>query len=465
MLFIQLTFLIKRKIFLLANKNYINYGLFFLSKLIGGEARGAKGCTPHSMQPRMPPSCSCTLPFVCPLCVQSREGVGHHLQVWACAPVRLPPLRIHRGWGTACAHAASHSCTTPALKLGGGGGVTSWFTHVPSCMSPCVQSGGRVVPPLGLPLACPLGAQTGKAPLPFHTPPVCAPPLHRNPGRGAWVCVWPPVCIALLHATRGTLVPIPTWLLICVSPLHANWGRRGARCAASGIGCGPHTSPSCAGGGGGGKGGGFPFLHGPILATPSQSRAPPWFVRNWGDKKGGAGPPPIRAGSPCSVCMSPWPSVPRKGGTKGVVRTPSPFLHAPRPWLPPSCMWRMGYMGKPGGGGVHKVGAARQRGRCVCRPPPFAPPALHAANKACRKGGHQREGACTRRCGAATWGAAYKHRLHPPLRPHSLHAANRAHGKGGRKGGGWGGTPMGGQAKGEAQGRGLREHTNGRGAH
>src|SRR6266702_1463038 len=101
MLFIQLTFLIKRKIFLLANKNYINYGLFFLSKLIGGEARGAKGCTPHSMQPRMPPSCSCTLPFVCPLCVQSREGVGHHLQVWACAPVRLPPLRIHRGWGTA----------------------------------------------------------------------------------------------------------------------------------------------------------------------------------------------------------------------------------------------------------------------------------------------------------------------------------------------------------------------------
>src|SRR6266702_5582761 len=100
MLFIQLTFLIKRKIFLLANKNYINYGLFFMSKLIEGEAEGAKGCAPHSARPHMPPSCSCTLPFVCPLCAQSREGVGHRLQVWARAPVRLPPLRIHGGRGT-----------------------------------------------------------------------------------------------------------------------------------------------------------------------------------------------------------------------------------------------------------------------------------------------------------------------------------------------------------------------------
>ena len=157
---------------------------FFLSKSIEGKAEGAKGCAPHSAQPCMPPSCSCALPFVCPLCAQSREGVGHCLQVWARAPVRLPPLRIHRGHGTASVPALPPIRTPPLRSSQGeGGGAASRFTRVPGCVSPCAQSGGRVVPPPGLPLACPLGTQTGKAPLPFHTPPVRAPPLRRNPGR------------------------------------------------------------------------------------------------------------------------------------------------------------------------------------------------------------------------------------------------------------------------------------------
>src|SRR6266702_8192761 len=94
MLFIQLTFLIKRKIFLLANKNYINYGLFFLSKLIGGKAGGAKGCAPYSAQLCMPPPLC-----VPPLCAKQR-GVGHCPWVWVHTLVHFPPLRIHGGQGT-----------------------------------------------------------------------------------------------------------------------------------------------------------------------------------------------------------------------------------------------------------------------------------------------------------------------------------------------------------------------------
>jgi|SRR6266702_3998518 len=95
---------------------------FFLSKSIEGEAKGAKGCAPHSAWPRMPPSCSCTLLFVCPLCTQSREGVGHCLQVWACTLVRLPPLRIHRGWGTASMPAQPPIRALPLRSSQGEGG-------------------------------------------------------------------------------------------------------------------------------------------------------------------------------------------------------------------------------------------------------------------------------------------------------------------------------------------------------
>src|SRR6266702_2064478 len=95
---------------------------FFLSKSIEGEAGGARGCAPHSAQPCMPPSCSCALPFVCPLCAQSREGVGHHLWVWACAPVHLPPLHIHGGRGTASMPALPPIHTLPLRSSQGEGG-------------------------------------------------------------------------------------------------------------------------------------------------------------------------------------------------------------------------------------------------------------------------------------------------------------------------------------------------------
>ncbi len=108
---------------------------FFLSKSIEGEAGGARGCAPHSVWPRMPPSCSCALPFVCPLCAQSREGVGHCLQVWARAPVRLPPLRIHRGHGTASVPALPPIRTPPLRSSQGEGGA--WLPSLRASLVAC----------------------------------------------------------------------------------------------------------------------------------------------------------------------------------------------------------------------------------------------------------------------------------------------------------------------------------------
>ncbi len=78
-------------------------------------------------------------------------------------------------------------------------------------------------------------------------------------------------------------------------------------------------------------------------------------------------------------------------GCKGGSVHPLPVLACTlSPVAPLLCTWRMGYVGKLGGGGAHKVGATRQQGRCM-RPPPFVPPALHVANEARGKGG-AREG-------------------------------------------------------------------------
>src|SRR6266702_6978088 len=127
---------------------------FFLSKSIEGEARGARGCAPHSAQPRMPPSCSCALLFVCPLCAQSREGVGHRLRVWARASVRLPPLRIHGGCGTASVPALPPVRAPPLRSSQGeGGGAASRFTRVPVACRPARKAEGgwcrlRVCPSL-----------------------------------------------------------------------------------------------------------------------------------------------------------------------------------------------------------------------------------------------------------------------------------------------------------------------------
>src|SRR6266702_2016298 len=332
MLFIQLTFLIKRKIFLLANKNYINYGLFFLSKSIGGEAGGAKGCAPHSVQPRMRPSCFCTLPFVCPLCAQSREGGGHRLQGWVRAPVRLPPLRIHGRQGTASVPTWPPVCTSPLHSSQGEGGRGS--TRVPGCVLPCAQSGGRVVPPPGLALACPLGAQTGKAPLPFHMPPVRVLPLRRNPGGGAGGGVG-------LRATGGMPLPIPTQPLICVLPLHANWGRRGARRTASGIGCGPRPPPLCARGGrGGGKGGGLPVPARALFSRPPLSRVPrPVLCATGGTKKGVRGPFPFTRGPPAWFARRPGPQFCAKGVQRGGAHPLPALACTPSPVAPLLCTW------------------------------------------------------------------------------------------------------------------------------
>src|SRR6266702_2559969 len=336
---------------------------FFLSKLIEGEAKGAKGCAPHSVQPRMPPSCSCTLLFVCPLCAQSREGVGHCLRVWVHAPVCLPPLHIHgdgaplpcpcslpfaccpctqaRGrWGRSFpvyAHPRLHVALRAKQREGGATSgfaprLSAWRTNgegpAPLPHAPCSHAasaqkprwggvGLHVAPSLHGPFACNWGhaGSHSHAATRLRVAPVCKLGEEGGPPCHFWDWVWP---------SRVAIV--------------CKRGKEGQR-------------------------GGFPFRHGPILATPSQLHAPPRVVRTW-DKKA----PPIHVGSPCLVCALPWPSVPRKGGAKGVQRGckggsahPLPVLTCtPSPVAPLLCMWRMGYVGKPGGGGAHKVGAARQ---------------------------------------------------------------------------------------------------------
>src|SRR6266702_3686129 len=144
---------------------------FFLSKLIEGEAKGAKGCAPHSVQPRMPPSCSCTLLFVCPLCAQSREGVGHCLRVWVHAPVCLPPLHIHGdGAPLPCPCSLPFACCPCTQARGRGGRSFPVYAHPRLHVALCAkQREGGATSGFAPRLSAWRTNGEGPAPLP-HTP-------------------------------------------------------------------------------------------------------------------------------------------------------------------------------------------------------------------------------------------------------------------------------------------------------
>src|SRR6266702_7609155 len=224
---------------------------FFLSKLIEGEAKGAKGCAPHSVQPTMPHSCSCTLPFVCPLCAQSREGVGHRLWVWVRALVRLPPLRIHGGQGTTSVPMWPPVHTLPLRSSQGEGGHGFPVdVHPRLRVALCAKwrEGGaasRFAPHLS---AC---RTNGEGPAPLPRTPCSRTASVQKPRRGGMGLRAAPAC---KRGEEG-------------GPPHCFWDWVALACRRR-----------VREGEGRAKGGGFPFPHGPVLATPSQSHAPPWFV-------------------------------------------------------------------------------------------------------------------------------------------------------------------------------------------
>jgi len=153
-----------------------------------------------------------------------------------------------------------------------------------------------------------------------------------------------------LHATGGTLLPVPMQLLVCVSPLCANWGRRGACCTTSGMGV-ALVHCHCVQEWEGGAKRGLPIpAWAPFLQPPLSHVPLPSLCTTGGTKKGVQAPSHSHRVPMLSLC-SPWPSVPCKGGTKGVVCTPSPFLHAPHPQLPPSMHVANGVHGQTGGRG------------------------------------------------------------------------------------------------------------------
>src|SRR6266702_6273715 len=116
---------------------------FFLSKLKPREQRGAH-LIPHS------PTCPPPVPAPSRLCApfarkaergwDTASGFGH-------APRFACPLCAYTGDGAPllCLRSLPSTCH-PCTQAGGRGGMASWFTCVPGCVSPCAQSRGRVVP-------------------------------------------------------------------------------------------------------------------------------------------------------------------------------------------------------------------------------------------------------------------------------------------------------------------------------
>ena len=308
-----------------------------MSKSIGGKARGAKGCTPYSTQPHMPPSCSCTLLFVCPLCAQSREGVGHCLQVWVHALVHLPPLHIHRGQGTASVPVQPLIRAPPLHSSQGEGEAqlpslyASPVVYHPACKSEggwcCLQ----VCPSL-VHLAHKRGRPCSPSTHPLFTCHLCA---ETQVGGHGFACgpqfAWP-FCMQL----GAHWFPFPHGHSFVCHPCTQTGGGGGPAMPLLGLGV-ALVCHHCVREGEGGAKGGASHPHMALFLQPPLSCMPLPGLCITGGQKRGCGPPPIHTGSPCLVCASPWPLVPHKGGAKGVVRTPSPFLHAPRPQLPPFC--------------------------------------------------------------------------------------------------------------------------------
>src|SRR6266702_5848677 len=391
MLFIQLTFLIKRKIFLLANKNYINYGLFFLSKSIGGKARGAKGCTPYSTQPHMPPSCSCTLLFVCPLCAQSREGVGHCLQVWVHALVHLPPLHIHRGQGTASVPVQPLIRAPPLHSSQGEGEAqlpslyASPVVYHPACKSEggwcCLQ----VCPSL-VHLAHKRGRPCSPSTHPLFTCHLCA---ETQVGGHGFACVhqfaWP-FCIQL----GAHWFPFPHGHSFVCHPCTQTGGGGGPAMPLLGLGVALVCHHCVREGEGGAKGGGFPSPHGPVLATPSQLHAPPWFIHNWGTKKGVWAPSHSHRvpllGLRIALALS---SAQR--GCKGGSAHPLPILTCTPSLVAPLLHMVNGVYGQTRGRGSAQ-GGGHVPMREVHAPPPLCAPCSAHGQQGTWKGGVQGRG-------------------------------------------------------------------------
>src|SRR6266702_6335856 len=254
---------------------------FFLSKSIEGEAEGAKECAPHSARPCMPPSCSCTLPFVCPLCAQSREGVGHR-------------LRVGRAPRFAC----------PLCAYTGDGAPLPCPRGLPFARRPCAQAGGRgrgfpvyARPRLHVALRAKRregGAASGFAPClsAWRTNGEGPAPLPHAPcsrAASAQKPRWGGVGLRAAPSLHGPFAcnqghagsHSHTAARLCVTPAH-KLGGGGPAALLLGLGVALARHHRVREGEGGAKGGGFLFPHSPVLATPSQSRAPPWFVHNQG---------------------------------------------------------------------------------------------------------------------------------------------------------------------------------------
>ncbi len=268
-----------------------------------------------------------------PVCVPplraKQRGGGTPPPGLGARPSSLAPLA--HTWGTGHrfrAHMASGLHVAPALKPGGGGAWLHTRPRLRVALRAKRREGGAASG-FGPCLSTWRANGEGPAPLP-HAPrsrAASAQKPRRGGGGGCGFACNRGHAASHSHAAAHLRVAPACKLGEEGGPPHRFWDWVWPS----------HATAVCKRGKGGGqRGRASRSRTGSVLATPSQSRAPPRFVRNWGDKKGGAGPLPIHAGSPCLVCTSPWPSVLCKGGAKGWCAPPPRSRMHPVPGCPPS---------------------------------------------------------------------------------------------------------------------------------
>src|SRR6266702_3222443 len=313
---------------------------FFLSKSIEGKPREQRSAHLILRGPTCPPPVPAPSRLCAPFARKAERGWDTASGLGAC-PGSLAPFVHTRGTGhrfRACA--ASHSRAAPVLKLGGGG---AWLPGLRAslvvCRPACKAEGGwchlQVCPSL-VHLAHKRGRPRSPSTCPLFAHRLCA---ETQAGGRGFAC-GPQFAQPFCMQPGACRFPFPHGRSFACRPCAQTGGGGGPAALLLGLGVALAHRRRVREGEGGAKGGASHSCMAPFSRPPLSRMPLPSLCITGGTKKGVQTPSHSRGvpllGLRVALALS---SAQRgcKGGAKGVVCTPSPFSHAPCPWLPPFC--------------------------------------------------------------------------------------------------------------------------------